>query len=31
MTGYELFFYQGLHAYTIFHGRPIDEAALLET
>lgn len=28
MSGYELFFYQGLHAYNIFHGRPIDEAAL---
>ena len=28
MSGYELFFYQGLHAYQIFHGRPMDEAAL---
>jgi shikimate dehydrogenase len=34
MSGYELYFYQGLHAFEIFHGRPIDEsvlrAALLE-
>ena len=28
MSGYELFFYQGLNAYSIFHGRRIDEAAL---
>ncbi|QDL92425.1 shikimate dehydrogenase [Paroceanicella profunda] len=28
MSGYELFFYQGLHAVEIFHGRPVDEAAL---
>ena len=28
MSGYELYFYQGLHAYTIFHGQPIDEAVL---
>jgi shikimate dehydrogenase len=28
MSGYELFFYQGLHAYAVFHGQPIDEAAL---
>ncbi|WP_118135076.1 shikimate dehydrogenase [Oceanicella sp. SM1341] len=28
LSGYELFFYQGLHAVEIFHGRPVDEAAL---
>ncbi len=28
MSGYELYFYQGLHAFAIFHGRPIDEATL---
>ena len=28
MSGYELYFYQGLHAFKIFHGRPIDEAVL---
>lgn len=28
MSGYELYFYQGLHAYRIFHGRPIDENVL---
>ncbi len=28
MSGYELYFYQGLHAFGIFHGRPIDEAVL---
>jgi shikimate dehydrogenase len=28
MSGYELYFYQGLHAFTVFHGRPIDEAVL---
>lgn len=28
MSGYELYFYQGLHAFAIFHGRPIDEAML---
>jgi shikimate dehydrogenase len=28
MSGYELYFYQGLHAFEIFHGRPIDEAVL---
>jgi shikimate dehydrogenase len=28
MSGYELYFYQGLHAYAIFHGREIDEAVL---
>jgi shikimate dehydrogenase len=28
MSGYELYFYQGLHAYAIFHGRPIDEEVL---
>jgi shikimate dehydrogenase len=28
MSGYELYFYQGLHAFEIFHGRPIDDAVL---
>ncbi len=28
MSGYELYFYQGLHAFKIFHGRAIDEALL---
>lgn len=28
VSGWELYFYQGLHAYEIFHGRPIDEARL---
>jgi shikimate dehydrogenase len=28
ISGYELFFYQGLHAWEIFSGRPIDEAIL---
>lgn len=28
ISGYELFFYQGLHAWEIFSARPIDEAAL---
>ncbi len=28
MSGYELYFYQGLHAYAIFHGREIDEGVL---
>jgi shikimate dehydrogenase len=28
MSGYELYFYQGLHAYAIFHGRQIDEDVL---
>lgn len=28
ISGYELFFYQGLHAWEVFSGRPIDEAAL---
>jgi shikimate 5-dehydrogenase len=28
MSGWELYFYQGLHAVTIFHGRPVDEAVL---
>lgn len=28
LSGYELFFYQGLHAWEIFSGRPIDEASL---
>ena len=28
MSGYELYFYQGLHAYAIFHGREIDEDML---
>jgi len=28
MSGYELYFYQGQHAFEIFHGRPIDEAVL---
>jgi shikimate dehydrogenase len=28
ISGYELFFYQGLHAWEIFSGRPIDEASL---
>ena len=28
LSGWELYFYQGLHAYTIFHGRPTDEDRL---
>jgi shikimate dehydrogenase len=28
MSGWELYFYQGQHAFAIFHGRPIDEAVL---
>lgn len=28
ISGYELFFYQGLHAWEIFSGTPIEEAAL---
>lgn len=28
ISGYELYFYQGLHAYELFHGRPIPEALL---
>jgi shikimate dehydrogenase len=28
MGGWELFFFQGLHAFEIFHGRPMDEASL---
>ena len=28
LSGWELYFYQGLHAYKIFHGRPTDEARL---
>jgi shikimate dehydrogenase len=28
MSGWELYFYQGLHAYEIFHGRPIAEDVL---
>ena len=28
LSGWELYFYQGLHAYAIFHGKPMDEAAL---
>ena len=28
VSGWELYFFQGLHAYEIFHGRPIDEARL---
>ena len=28
MSGYELYFYQGLHAFEIFHGQPIDEGLL---
>ncbi len=28
LSGYELFFYQGLHAFELFHGVPMDEAAL---
>lgn len=28
MSGWELYFYQGHHAFTHFHGRPIDEALL---
>ncbi|WP_018633653.1 shikimate dehydrogenase family protein [Neomegalonema perideroedes] len=30
VSGYELYFYQGLHAYELFHGRPIPEALLRE-
>lgn len=28
ISGYELFFFQGLHAVSVFHGRDVDEAAL---
>jgi shikimate dehydrogenase len=28
MSGWELYFYQGLHAFEIFHGRAIDEGVL---
>jgi shikimate dehydrogenase len=28
MSGWELYFYQGQHAFGIFHGRPIEEAVL---
>ena len=28
VSGWELYFYQGLHAHGIFHGRPMDEARL---
>jgi shikimate dehydrogenase len=28
MSGWELYFYQGQHAFAIFHGRPIDEGVL---
>ena len=28
MSGWELYFYQGHHAFAIFHGRPVDEAVL---
>lgn len=28
ISGYELYFYQGLHAYELFHGRPISETLL---
>ena len=28
MSGWELYFYQGLHAFQIFHGIPLDEALL---
>jgi shikimate dehydrogenase len=28
LSGWELYFYQGHHAFAIFHGRPIDEAIL---
>ncbi len=28
VSGWELYFYQGLHAYEIFHGRPMDEVLL---
>jgi shikimate dehydrogenase len=28
LSGWELYFYQGLHAYEIFHSRPIDEERL---
>lgn len=28
ISGWELFFWQGVHAWTIFSGRPLDEAAL---
>lgn len=30
ISGYELFFYQGLHAYELFHGKPIAEDILRE-
>jgi len=30
ISGYELFFYQGLHAWEIFSGKPVAEAALRE-
>lgn len=28
ISGYELYFYQGLHAYELFHGHPIEESVL---
>jgi shikimate dehydrogenase len=28
LSGWELYFYQGHHAFALFHGRPIDEALL---
>jgi shikimate dehydrogenase len=28
LSGYELYFYQGFHAISLFHGRDVDEAAL---
>jgi shikimate dehydrogenase len=28
LSGWELYFYQGLHAVSIFHGRDMDEASL---
>jgi shikimate dehydrogenase len=28
VSGWELYFYQGLHAFAVFHGRELGEAAL---
>jgi shikimate dehydrogenase len=28
LSGWELYFYQGVHAFAVFHGREVDEAAL---
>jgi shikimate dehydrogenase len=28
VSGWELYFYQGLHAFAVFHGRELDEAGL---